>query len=339
MPEASVIIPAYNHAGYIAEAVHSVLDQIQPDLELIVVDDGSTDDTLDVLAAISDPRMRVITQPNRGAHAAINRGLAQASGRFLAILNSDDAYHPNRLQQMLAELEADPSLGLAGSFIEVVDSQGQPLGVKHGYKDLEPWALEAPQQSFRAGDDLRAALLTENYWSTTSNFVFRRDWFERAGEFRPLRYTHDWDFALRMARLAPLSLLPQPLLRYRVHESNTIRENRAAMVFELCWCLAVHLPGHIEDTWFGGAAMAERQDQLLHSIYVYGFDRVLAVMLLQRLAERPDLALQLLEPDDPGRAKYLDYIQSRLSSVGAGRAAGPFAARLNRLKAHLLGAA
>ncbi|NCT22276.1 cell wall biosynthesis glycosyltransferase, partial [bacterium] len=91
-----------------------------------------------------------------------------------------------------------------------------------------PWLLEVPERSFRAGSDLHKALLTENYWSTTSNFVFPRRWFEAVGEFRPLRYAHDWDFALRMASVARMVLLPEVLMRYRVHAANTIREDRAA---------------------------------------------------------------------------------------------------------------
>ncbi len=316
----SVVIPSYNHAPFVAEAVSSVLTQSEPDLALIVVDDGSTDESLEILAGFTDPRLRVITQRNQGAHAAINRGLEQARGRYLAILNSDDVYHPQRLKKIIAVLESDAGIGLAGSFIEVIDSRGQTLGVKHGYRDLEPWPLETPERSFRAGADLRAALLTENYLATTSNYVFRREWYERIGGFRPLRYTHDWDFALRMARVARLALLPEPLLRYRVHGRNTIRENQAAMIFEICWCLAVHLPQHIsDDAWFNGRPAAQRIDQLLHSIYTYGCDKVLSTMLLHNLAEDEEKALRLLEPGDPGRAVYLDFIQRCLTGKGPSR--------------------
>ncbi len=102
--------------------------------------------------------------------------------------------------------------------------------------------LEKPERSFRAGNDLAEALLTENYLGTSSNFVFSRGCYQEVGEFRPLRYMHDWDFALRLARVAPLCLLPEPLLRYRVHPQNTIRQDQPAMIFELCWILAVHYP-------------------------------------------------------------------------------------------------
>jgi hypothetical protein len=261
--------------------------------------------------------MQVVRQANQGAHAAINRGLELASAPLLAILNSDDAYHPQRLGRARAALAADPEAGLAGTFIEIVDREGKSLGVKHGWRDASPWPLENPGRSFRAGDDLRAALLTENYWSTTSNFVFRRALYERAGAFRPLRYTHDWDFALRCARLSPQVLLEEALVRYRVHPANTIRENRAAMIYEICWILAVHLPGHLADPVFlPQVPEAERLELLTNSIYVFGMERVLSLMLLEDLSGNPERALQRLRPDDPVRERYLAYIEGRLGQEG-----------------------
>lgn len=316
MPEVSVIIPAYNHAAYIGEAVESVLNQSLKNLELIVVDDGSTDATPDVLARYTDPRMKVIRISNQGAHAAINIGLGQASAPYLAILNSDDAYHTQRLEKGVTALADRPEAGLLGSHIEIIDRKGKILGVKHGYRDAPPWLLEKPEHSFRAGEDLRAALLTENYWATTSNFIFSRRIHERVGAFRPLRYTHDWDFALRCALIAPLILLPEPLVRYRVHPTNTIRENQVAMVFEICWILAVHLPKHLADPEFLPYIQeAGRVDLLLHSIYAFGMEHVLSVLLLEDLQGNPDRALKLLIPDEPTRTRYLAFIEERLTAA------------------------
>jgi glycosyltransferase involved in cell wall biosynthesis len=315
MPRVSVVIPSYNHAAFVGEAVRSVLAQTLADLEVIVVDDGSSDDSLGILHAIDDPRLRVVAQTNQGAHAALNAGLALANGALLAVLNSDDAYHPERLARAVATLDAAPAVGLVGSWIEVVDAGGRQLGIKHGARDLAPWPLAHPERSFRAGDDLRGALLTENFWSTTSNFVFRRSLLARIGGFRPLRYTHDWDFALRAAGVSPALLLPEPLLRYRVHERNTIRADRAGMVLEICWCLAVHLPQHLADPgWAAATSEAKRVQQLLHSIHAFGCERVLSVMLLERLHQRPDAALALLAPDDPRRAHYLAFIVDGLAA-------------------------
>lgn len=313
MPKASVIMPAFNHAAFIADAVESVLSQTEKDLELIVVNDGSTDNTMEILSRYKDPRLSVISQDNQGAHSAINRGLDNATGDFFSILNSDDMYHPRRLEKAIARLEDDLRLRLIGSYLQIIDAQKRDLGIKHGYFDCPPWLLDEPELSFRAGSDLRAALLTENYLSTTSNYVFPRKAFEEAGGFRPLRYTHDWDFALRVARQGRIALLQEPLLSYRVHPQNTIRENQTAMIFEICWCLAVNLPFHIADAaFFNERPLDIRIDQLIHSIYVFGMDRVLSMLLLERLNEDLDQAMRLLENDNPVRKRYLNFIEGEI---------------------------
>ena len=310
MPAVSVVIPSYNHAAWVGDAVGSVLAQTLADLQVIVVDDGSTDDSREVLAAITDPRLTVVAQANQGAHAALNAGIDRATAPMIAILNSDDAYAPDRLARCLAALT--PAVSLVGSWIEIVNGAGTTVGVKHGYRDCEPWLLAHPERSFRAGSDLRRALLAEHYLATTSNFVFRRADWVAVGGFRPLRYAHDWDFALRLAAFGPPHLVEAPLLRYRVHERNTIREDRAAMVFEICWCLAVHLPQHVTAPWFGGAT-AERIEQLANSIYTYGCDAVLSTMLAYNLAGDAPLALALLDPGDARRRPLLDAIRERLA--------------------------
>jgi len=312
MPEVSVVIPSYNHARFICQAVDSVLSQTLSDLELIVVDDGSRDNSLDLLRQYKDPRMRVIVQENQGAHAAINRGMGETSGEFLTILNSDDFYASDRLEKLVAALRDNPHAGLACSHIQVIGQNNALLGVKHGYHDLVPWMLQNPQRSFRGGEDLRAALLTENYCATTSNYVFTRTWYRKVGSFRPLRYAHDWDFALRLTRVADLILVPEPLVNYRIHANNTIRENQAAMIFEICWILSVHLPQSIRTGWFKDAEFDQHMDQLLYSIYTYGFDRVLSILLLLKLDEDETLALQVLEQDHPIRKNCLAFIGDQL---------------------------
>lgn len=312
MPKTSVVIPSYNHGAFLGYAVNSVLKQTDADFELIIVDDGSNDNSLEVLSTFSDPRIKVYSQSNQGAHSAINRGIHEARGKYLAILNSDDAYHPQRLEKLISILERDGEIGLVGSHIQIIDEANRNLSVKHSFEDNFPWPLARPERSFRAGEDLHAALLTENFWATTSNFVFSRYWYEQVGEFRPLRYAHDWDFALRIANKAKLFWFPEPLIKYRFHESNTIRTNQSAMILEICWILAVHLPQYISSQWEEDISESMRVDRLINSIYTYGCETILSVMLLQNLHERIDLALQLLEYDNPIRLRYLEFIQKLL---------------------------
>lgn len=315
MPEVSVVIPSYNHAPYIAGTVQSVLNQTLKDLEIIIIDDGSQDDSLRIVRSFNDSRIKIFTQPNQGAHATINRGLSIASANLMAILNSDDQYHVERLEKIVQEFKKIPQAGLIGSYLEIIDENGKQTGIKQGYHNCEPWLLENPERSFRAGENLSDALLTENFWATTSNFVFTRQAYEAVGPFRPLRYSHDWDFALRLSRQFPTEIIPESLVRYRVHPKNTIRENQAAMIFEICWILAVHLPEKIR----GEEKPLNEQllDQLLHSIYTYDCDRVLTVLLLQELVNHQMIALELLDVNNPSRRIYQNYIEHRLAGINS----------------------
>jgi GT2 family glycosyltransferase len=318
-PRVSVVIPSYNHSRFVAEAARSVLDQEPGDLELIVVDDGSTDGSVDVVRGLGDTRIRLVTQRNQGTHAALNNGLALAEGRFLAILNSDDRWAPGRLAAALEVLAQEPATALVGSWIELIDETGRPLSIKHGYEDLDPWPLDDPQDTFKADGDLRTALLCQNYWSTTSNYVFPRATWARHGPFRPLRFAHDWDFALRVQREGPARLLEAPLLQYRQHGSNTIRQDPPAMVFEVCWILAVHVPSHLGAAGVWGAGEARRALQLLRSIHVCGCDKVLWAMTAHVHHGPPGAALRLLDPHDPARRVYLAEVERVLAQ---GRAEG-----------------
>ncbi len=202
-----------------------------------------------------------------------------------------------------------------GSWIQLIDEAGRPLSVKHGYDDLDPWPVAEPAATFKADGDLRTALLLQNYWATTSNYVFPRSAWERHGPFRPLRFTHDWDFALRIQREAPAHLIQAPLLDYRIHRTNTIRTDRPVMVYEICWTLAVHLPGYLGSTPFWRQGEARRVEQLLRSIHVYGCDQVLWAMTAQIQHGPPGADLRLLDPQDPARHVYLAEVERTLATA------------------------
>lgn len=313
MPKVSVVIPSYNHAAYIEQAIQTILSQTYRDLELIIVDDGSSDASPSILSKIHNEKVRVVFQQNQGAHAAINQGLSMARGQYLAILNSDDAYVPQRIEKAIDIMEANPKIGLVSSYIEIVDSTGKSLGVKQGYKNCPPWTLDRPEKSFRALNNLGLALLTENYLATTSNYVFPRTIYQKVGEFRPLRYTHDWDFALRLARIAEIYMIEEPLLQYRVHPKNTIKEDKATMIFEICWTIAVNVPILLKERPFQYSHLERNLvDLLLNSLFTYHCENVLSVMLLHSLHTDEMLALSLLQPENPDRLFYLEAIHRAL---------------------------
>ena len=335
-PLVSVVIPAFNHARFVGEAIATALAQDVSSLEVVVVDDGSTDGTLDVLRGIGDPRLRVYEQENRGAHAALDAGIMRSQGEYVALLNSDDRFAPGRLSRALDALRRDSGLDLVGSHITIIDADGRRRGVKHGFADLDPWPVPVPEDTFKADDDLRTALLLQNYWATTSNFVMPRATYERHGPFRPLRYCHDWDFALRVQFGGRAALLPEPLVDYRLHGTNTIRENRAAMVFEICWLMAVHVPRYVAGAGFWQAGRERRARQLLRSIHVYGCDRVLWGMMLHLASGPPGTDLALLDPSDPVRRLYMDEITGILTHGHRERPV-PFKVRLRRSLRDLAG--
>lgn len=232
----SVVVPLYNHARYVADAVRSALAQGPLLREVVVVDDGSTDDSAAVLRAAcgDDPRLVLWSQPNRGAHAAINAGLLRATGEVLAILNSDDAYAPGRLARLVAALDADPAADLAATGLRFIDENGGATA--------NAWYGEA-LAFYREAGDLGTALVNGNFLMTTSNLAFRRTLLDRVGLFAPLRYAHDLDFMLRALasghRFA--LLLDEPLLSYRLHAANTIKEDHALVRMEWAAVSAAYL--------------------------------------------------------------------------------------------------
>jgi len=311
MTEFSVIIPSYNHSRFVLEAVTSVLSQENIDLELIIVDDGSTDDSVSLLKLIDDKRVTVYCQANKGAHGAINKGLELSSGAYLAILNSDDIYCPERLKKAKEIFMTKPEVGMVCSYIEVIDEEGNTCGIKEGFKTLEPWILESPSLSFRASNNIYLPLLAENYLSTTSNFIFTRRALREVGLFNNLKYTHDWDFALRMIRKFDLYLIPYPLVKYRTHSSNTIRQNIAEMYFEICWILARHLPilSRCDKINLSGDL---KLLQLLHSLHAGGAEKVIVGLMSLEIHEDDFLAEQLLEKDNQLRIRLVEYIAETL---------------------------
>ena len=310
----SIIIPSYNHARYIDIAIASVLGQTYRDIELIVVDDGSSDDSVNHLMKIKDPRFSFYVQENHGAHVAINRGLGLASGEYLAILNSDDAFHPDRIKELMAEFRNDPEVELLSTWIEVIDANGQQLAIKEGWHNLEPWPIAHPELSFEQTDDFGLNLLRGNFVASTGNILMRRNLYNKIGGMRNLRFAHDWDFLMRAAAGAKCKLIPKPLLQYRVHETNTTNSNRAWMLFDICWVLAANLHRFEDSKLFNPSNPQKSLENLVtlyESINLQGNDKVFWAMraFIQSLksqgVKNPE---ELLLEDDEFRKKFIAYI-------------------------------
>ncbi len=128
-PIATIIVPAFNVAATLDETLRSLLLQTFGDFELIVVDDGSSDDTAEIVRAHTDPRVRMIQQANRGLAGARNTGIAQARGKYIAFCDADDLWAPEKLERHIAHLEARPDVGISFSGSQMIDERGAPLGI------------------------------------------------------------------------------------------------------------------------------------------------------------------------------------------------------------------
>lgn len=129
MPTVSVVIPLYNTEQYIQETIASVLAQTFQDFELIIVDDGSTDESVERCRQFRDPRLRLINQKNRGLSGARNTGIHQSRGRYVALLDADDRWHPHKLALHVAHLESRPKMGVSYSQSAFMDDQGRSMGI------------------------------------------------------------------------------------------------------------------------------------------------------------------------------------------------------------------
>jgi len=128
-PSVSVILPVSNMEPFVADAIRSVLAQSFTDFELIIVDDGSTDDSLAVCESFTDPRIIILRQTARGLAGARNTGILHARGRYVALLDSDDTWAPAKLAVHVAHLESDEEIGASTSGAQLIDASGEPLGI------------------------------------------------------------------------------------------------------------------------------------------------------------------------------------------------------------------
>jgi glycosyltransferase involved in cell wall biosynthesis len=202
----SVIIPTYNHAQYLGEAIESVLTQDYPDMVVIVVDDGSTDNTREVTASYRG-KIISVEQPNGGCALARNTGLNIATGEYIAFLDSDDSLLPGSLRIRAEYLDNHPEAGLVcGDVIEVY-GEGD-----HRLKSLR---VNPPKHP----DNFRWE--TVEFCATTSSVMARRTCFETAGKFEAtLRQGQDWHMWVRLALHTDMVYLPFPMAYYKIHDSN-----------------------------------------------------------------------------------------------------------------------
>src|ERR1700691_3832860 len=200
MAKVSTIVAVYNGADTVDRAIRSIFAQTFTDNEIIVVNDGSTDDTGAVLARFGD-RIRVITQGNRGLSAARNAGVRASTGEYVAFLDDDDEWMPEKLARCVPILDADRDCGLVYTLALKVDPHGRPMGT-----DARPDGAESPAMN---------EMLAHPWNVVPSQFVVRRDVFERAGGFheRFITSCEDLYFLLSARQYGQFRCVPEPLVR------------------------------------------------------------------------------------------------------------------------------
>lgn len=232
MPTISVVIPAYNAERTILETIKTVQQQTFSDWEIIVINDGSIDKTTELLQGVVDERLKIFSYGNGGVSVARNRGIAHASGEFIALLDADDLWTPDKLELQLAALQQHPEAGVAYSWTYDMSETGELL------KPITP--------SFQG--NIHANLLLCNFISNGSNPLIRKQAIESIGEFCPqFSSTADWDYWLRLAAGWAFVVVPQHQILYRRSSSsmssklNTMKQETLVVLEKAFGCAPAEL--------------------------------------------------------------------------------------------------
>jgi glycosyltransferase involved in cell wall biosynthesis len=217
-PAVSVLMPVRDGAAHLPESIPSVQSQTFPSFEFLIVDDGSADATPAILAsfAAADPRIRVFSQPQQGIVAALNAGIAQARAPYLARLDADDVARPDRLGRQVAFMAAHPDIGLLGTWAEIIDAAGTPVG-----------RLMPPVDPARL-----ARVLARTNPFVHSSVMMRTALVRRLGGYRTaFRAAEDYDLWLRMAEAGGVANLAENLVQYRWHTAGQSQRDAVRQAF------------------------------------------------------------------------------------------------------------
>jgi glycosyltransferase involved in cell wall biosynthesis len=217
MPKVSIVIPAYNAMKYLPETVATVFHQTYEDYEVIIVNDGSTDDVALWVTELNHPKIRLISQENQGLSGARNTGISHAQGDYVALLDADDLWHPTKLEKQVKLLDRFPGAGLVYTWTALMSESGQLTGRFFGAKDEgKVWKK----------------LIEFNVVGCGSVPLIRRTCFDKVGLFdRNLRsFVEDWDLWLRMAPYFDFKVVSEPLVYYRQLPSSASRNWEAMAI-------------------------------------------------------------------------------------------------------------
>lgn len=207
----SIILASYNHRNFIEKAISSALCQSSPSAELIVVDDGSTDGSQEFLSELAKKsNFLFFLQANLGISKTLNKAIRQYSkGKYIALLASDDYYHPRKIEEQVAMLEANPGAELC--YTQAVE-----------FDSLTGAELRTFPKIIRTGNMLNTVFMHKSY--AAGSIMFTRDLFDRLDGFDESLKFEDWDFSIRAAAATQFVAVKKPLYFYRSHQSNTLKK-------------------------------------------------------------------------------------------------------------------
>ncbi|OKH33365.1 glycosyl transferase family A [[Phormidium ambiguum] IAM M-71] len=237
MPLISVIIPVFNSEKTIRGTLESVLKQSFTDLELIVINDGSQDTTLEIINQIKDSRLKVFSYPNAGVSASRNRGIFQAIGEYISFLDSDDLWTSDKLESQLKALQTNPQAGVAYSWTNYIDESGKFL--YSGNK-------------VALNGNVYEQLLLQNFIESGSNVLIRKEALNQVGGFdESLFGPEDWDLLIRLAAKYDFVVVPIPQILYRMSansiSSSIYRQEKASLkVIEKAFAQAPEALQHLK---------------------------------------------------------------------------------------------
>jgi glycosyltransferase involved in cell wall biosynthesis len=219
VPKISVVIPAYNCAKTIKQTRDSVLSQTYTDLELIVINDGSTDATLNIVSQIKDSRIKLFSYPNAGGNVSRNRGINHAVGEFISFLDADDIWTPDKLATQLQTLQENPTTKVAYSWTDYIDENGK---------------FVSSGTHISLNGNVYEQLLVKNFLENGSNPLICKDALLAVGGFdESLVAGQDWDMWLRLAREFNFVAVPKVQILYRISanslSSNLARQEKACL--------------------------------------------------------------------------------------------------------------
>jgi glycosyltransferase involved in cell wall biosynthesis len=286
MPKVSVVLSSYNHAKYVAETIESVLSQTYQDFEFIITDDGSSDETVEVIKKFADPRIKLFCfSNNQGACVAMNNCIKEAKCEYIAVINSDDAWMPDKLEKQVNFLDRHPENGAVFGYAQFIDDEGNDLGYAHHYNRLfiQPnrTRFEWLRHFFESGNCL-----------CHPSVLIRKQCYNEVG-FYDERFAQlpDFDFWIRLCMKYDIFIMPENLVKFRLcqsqgNASGNTPKNSSRVTLESAQILKNYLRAEVFEDLVNIFPLTENISELGLSRKIKEVDRDIAPFFIAMLASR-----------------------------------------------------